>query len=427
MTAAELPPQVVLVHPGTGPHVQQTARALFEAGMLAAYVTTFAYQPETPGGRVLRSLASLMPHASVSELERRRITEVPSQAVVTHPVLELARVLTIRIRLGPVAADRVWELAELHFSRAAARRVARGTSAVYAYDFSALESFRAQKLLGGACVYGMPHVHHLTTERLMEEEHARFPELRTHYHDHTRRQDGRRNARRDEEMRLADAAVVNSTFAAEALAAAGFDPARILVIPLGAPPSVSRVRRQASGARPLIFLSAGSQSIHRGTHYLLKSWRLLNPGPAAELWLVGTMKLPSSALAGLPANVRVLDRVGAGELSQLYLAADVLVFPSLCESFGMVITEAMAHGLPVITTPNTGGPDLISPGREGMIVPIRDAEALATAMQWMLDNRSSLCAMSARAQSRAAGWQWSAYRAILADRVTEALAGRRDS
>jgi len=62
-------------------------------------------------------------------------------------------------------------------------------------------------------------------------------------------------------------------------------------------------------------------------------------------------------------------------------AHDVFVFPSLFEGFGLVLLEAMAMGLPVITTPHTAGPDLIREGMEGFIVPIRHSTAIAERLE----------------------------------------------
>jgi glycosyltransferase involved in cell wall biosynthesis len=132
------------------------------------------------------------------------------------------------------------------------------------------------------------------------------------------------------------------------------------------------------------------------------------------------MSLPKRMLTGLPGKVVVRPSVPRGELDDIYRRASVLVFPSLCEGFGMVITEAMAYGVPVITTNNTGGTELIEHGRNGFLVPIRDAERLAASMQWCLDNREEVVAMGRRAQQTAAAWQWSDYRGALGRAVSEA-------
>ena len=78
--------------------------------------------------------------------------------------------------------------------------------------------------------------------------------------------------------------------------------------------------------------------------------------------------------AGTPARKHAEERCNQVEhsradLFEIYNRASVLVLPTLYEGFALVITEAMAHGLSVITTPNSGAGGFITHGREGLIVP----------------------------------------------------------
>jgi glycosyltransferase involved in cell wall biosynthesis len=101
--------------------------------------------------------------------------------------------------------------------------------------------------------------------------------------------------------------------------------------------------------------------------------------------------------------------------------ADLFVFPSLAEGFGLVIGEAMSCGVPVLTTTNTGGPELITDGREGWCVPAHDAGALAERIEWAYSNRDELYEMGRRARSRAEQWTWADYRRKLARELSAHL------
>ena len=68
------------------------------------------------------------------------------------------------------------------------------------------------------------------------------------------------------------------------------------------------------------------------------------------------------------------------ELAARLRTADVFVLPSLEDGFAQTVAEAMACGLPVVTTPNTGASDLVEDGINGSVVPIRDPSALAEAV-----------------------------------------------
>ena len=76
------------------------------------------------------------------------------------------------------------------------------------------------------------------------------------------------------------------------------------------------------------------------------------------------------------------------ELAAYYGAGDVLVLPSAVEPWGLVVNEAMAAGLPIVTTEAAGcAPDLVRSGKNGQVVPIGDVDALQTAVAWCLDHR----------------------------------------
>jgi glycosyltransferase involved in cell wall biosynthesis len=95
-------------------------------------------------------------------------------------------------------------------------------------------------------------------------------------------------------------------------------------------------------------------------------------------------------------------------------AHDVFVFPSLFEGFGLVLLEALAMGLPIITTAHTAGPDLIQDGVEGFIVPIRDAAAIAERLEQLHREPARLAEMSRAARERARQFSWGKYEKTLA-------------
>lgn len=409
--------KIILSHPGCPPFVQHAARALDEAALLKAYVTTFTYQPQKRLGQALRLGLRAVMNEPDKQLARRRVTEVAEERVITHPTPELLRMLIAKLPLGAVAADIVWERTELWFDRTVARKHLNMAAAVYGYENAALQTFRAQRERAGQCFYDLPICHHKMAAEILAPELEQFPETQTSYDRHLQRMAPQRNERKDEELRLADHVFVASGFTKRSLLHVGVPENRISVVPYGAPP-VTQLEREPV-PRPFIFLCAGTQSVRKGVHYLLEAWRRLGAHSGVELWLIGHMQLPLRLLADLPGTVVIRPSVTKPELFELYRRAGALVFPSLVEGFGMVITEAMANGLPVITTPNTAGPELIEHGRNGFIVPIRAVERLAATMQWCLDNLAELQEVGRQAKATAAQWQWSDYRTALSQHVSK--------
>ena len=101
--------------------------------------------------------------------------------------------------------------------------------------------------------------------------------------------------------------------------------------------------------------------------------------------------------------------------------SDVLVLPSLFEGFGLVILEAMAAGLAVITTTNTGGPDMIEDGKEGFIVPAGNVEALREKMSYFIQNPEQASKMGQSSHQKARQYTWERYGKAYAEIIREVV------
>lgn len=109
---------------------------------------------------------------------------------------------------------------------------------------------------------------------------------------------------------------------------------------------------------------------------------------------------------GLPENAKDVPQLPVDKLVEMYQCADIFVLPSLVESFGIVIVEAMAAKLPVITTDGPGCRDIIRNGRDGIMVPAGDSNALANAMINVLNNPDEKIRLSKIAYERATDFSW---------------------
>ncbi len=117
--------------------------------------------------------------------------------------------------------------------------------------------------------------------------------------------------------------------------------------------------------------------------------------------------VPAPAVLG---KYRWLPSLPHDELLREMSRHDVLLFPSLHEGFGLVMTEAMSQGLVVITTPHTAGPDLISDGADGFIVPIRSSAAIEEKLALLLHDPERLRALQEAAREKARTLTWENYR-----------------
>ena len=414
--------KITLAHPGVGPFVQQTARALLEAGLLGSYWTTFADQPDASWRRALVRMATAVGIDMNRELERRAVKEVPASLLHTLPYWELARTLLSRTGVDPRLVDAVWEHETFRFDRNVARRGLIDADGIYGYEFSALTSFQEAQQRGLARVYEVPSPAHGFVQSLIQREIEQFPELDDGKRKYFLARETRRTERQRQEWTLADVVIANSTFTRDSYASVGLDVSKVRIVPLGAPPTDEvSVERANNKSEPLRVLWVGTFSIRKGAHYLLSAWRKFAPPKCAILNVFGANGLPPTLMSNLPDSIRMSQTIPRAALAEQYRAADVLMFPTLCDGFGMVVTEAFAHGLPVITTRRAGAADLVRHGENGLIIPAGDASAIEEVLEWCLSHRVELEAMRLAALDTAKRMQWGDFRQVLAQHVIDGL------
>jgi Glycosyltransferase len=403
---------VVVFHPSVAPFVQQAARAIHEAGQLARFETALHDEPARWSQRLLVSAARLARRDLAPQFRRRAITEIPLELVRAHPWGEYARLAVGALDRDGRATDFVWEKTEHAFDRRVSRSIDRSLTGVYGFEHSSLATFRRARELGLRVAYDVPAPEAGFVHDLLAREMERFPELRTAYHHHTAQRESRRLARRHAEWRCADVVITASRFTRDSFTHAGLDTAKAHVVPYGAPPPASRddalAKRDPASRLSLIW--AGTFSIRKGAHHVLEAWRSGRFGRHATLRVFGAVTLPPRLLHPLPEGIELGGSIPRDELMQHYAQSDALLFPTLCDGFGMVATEAWSRGVPVLTTDRAGAADLLQPDVNGRLLAAGNPTAIPEAIEWCLAHRDALHAMREAAWQTAARWQWSDYR-----------------
>jgi glycosyltransferase involved in cell wall biosynthesis len=208
------------------------------------------------------------------------------------------------------------------------------------------------------------------------------------------------------EHRGARAIVVASSFTKQTMIDHGVCSAKIRVNPYGVDCEQFKVGERRRG--PLRFLFVGMINARKGVPLLLDAWERIGGG-GSELWLIGHASAAVRALLPKRADVKYLGAVPHDEVATYMQQADVFVFPSYFEGFGLVLLEAMACGLPVITTTATAGPDLVTEGEDGWIIERGDLNALTEAIAHCQDHPDLVRQMRGGARITAESFSWSAY------------------
>ncbi|QJE94286.1 glycosyltransferase family 4 protein [Luteolibacter luteus] len=408
---------ISIAHLIPAPFTQQVARALDEAGLLDTFYCTLVDQPEKSWQRVAKAGSRLVRFDLETNLKRRAVTEIDRGKVETYPFREAFRMFATKINKDPVVGDRIFHWARDGFDHWVAGRL-NGSKVLYGYEYGSRAMFEAAKRQGIRTAYDLPSPEHQFVENLLAPEFERFPELATPYRQLTVERHAERTERRRQEWELSDLIVANSNFTADSWKAAGWSEKTVAVVPYGAPP-VTHPCEEAPAKDVLRFLWAGTFSIRKGAHYLIDAIRSM---PAAEakgftLDVYGAVTLPEALLKNLPPQIRFMGSVPRSVLFEKMREGDLLVFPTLCDGFGLVVNEALAQGMPVLTTPRAGAADLIREDENGWLIPPADAAALAAGLTRVIQEQKRLPGMRLKAQATARDWQWSDYRREIAKAV----------
>ena len=208
------------------------------------------------------------------------------------------------------------------------------------------------------------------------------------------------------EYEEAHAVTVPSQFARRSFLAQGIAAERVFVTPYG----VNLKEFHPAPKQDQVFrvIYVGQITVRKGIGYLLQAVEPLVSKQQCELWLVGEIDERMRPLLDRYKGVFTYKGVSARtELWKLYSQASVLVLASVEEGLALVQAQAMACGLPVIATTNTGAEDLFTDSVEGFIVPIRSPEAIREKIEWMMDNSAMRDQMATAALARVkqlGGW-----------------------
>jgi glycosyltransferase involved in cell wall biosynthesis len=298
---------------------------------------------------------------------------------------------------------------------------ARGCDIFHGWTTECIRSLGEAKRIGAKTIVERPAPHPRTAWRLLTEEYERwgvpFP-----------RDDGNRLLRkidwryRDEEIaprefELADRIVVQSEFGVRSFLEQGFPREKLAILPRAVDLGDYPLRRESpKGAFRVLFV--GSVCLRKGFLDLLHAFAELDL-PGAELWVVGEVQdeiVPFLEPYRERSSIRFFGHRKEG-VARLFSESSVFVLPSITEGSAKTTYEAMAAGLPVVTTLNAGS--VARDGTDGFIVPVRDPHAIRERLSFFYRNRDAARDMGESGRARVASFSWEAYE----DRMIELYFG----
>ena len=405
------------VHPTGNQNVRQVLGALEARGLLGTFHTSLGF----PSGTWTQNLPGSLRAECV-----RRTYQLPAAKMHTRPAREFVRLLAQKMKwpaltrheTGWASIDQVYR----DLDRTVAARfagAAQPPAGVYGYEDGCLETFRAAKARGMRCFYDLPIAYWEVVQKLLEEERQRLPEWEPTLIG--TRDSREKLQRKAAELELADLVVCPSLFVSRSLPASAQKTKRLVVAEFGSPAGLAQAPGEATqtankSSGKLRVLFAGSMTQRKGLADLFAAMKLLNRSDV-ELLVMGSPIASMEFYRRQYADFTYMPTRPHREVLELMQSCDVLVLPSLAEGRALVQQEALANGLPLIITENTGGEDLIVEGQTGFLVPIRSPEKIAEKIAWLADHRECLPDMRRAAIQKAGEYPWQRY----TDRVMDAV------
>ncbi|WP_262964945.1 glycosyltransferase family 4 protein [Methylobacter psychrophilus] len=405
---------IIISHPTGNQNFRNAAEAFFKENLLAKAFTTIVWNKDSV-------VAGLLPDSLTNELAKRSYTAIPSNLVSAYPYRELGRLLAkkmhrkalIKHNTGIFSVDKVYRSFDKHVAKQISKLA--NINQVYCYEDGALESFKVAKSLGIETIYELPIGYWRAAQQILGEEAQLKPEWANTIL--STKDNAEKLARKDQEIGLADKIIVPSQFVADTLKLFEDDLSKkIQIVPYGGPPSVEAINPTINKKLKVLFVGGLSQ--RKGLSYLFDAIGLLKG--SVELTVIGHKVNNDCAILNQELlKHRYIPALTHKDVLQEMYNHDVLVFPSLFEGFGLVILEAMAQGIPVITTANAGPGDAVIDGKNGYLIPIRSHEIVAEKIKTLADNPDLLHNMKLAALEQAKKSSWALYQKMLVSRVID--------
>ena len=405
-------PRVAVVQDGARLHYA-IPLALQEAGMLARVFVEWATPPGSPEALVGRALGVAAPALGRRLADRWRDGLDP-RLVARNPALAL-RLRLMRRRFDTPEA--YWEACSRRVARWVRRRGWGRANALFGFVRNVDPALCRDARAAGLATIGDQIIAPAATEHAQfEKELARWPG----WHPPGAARDlGRVDDLERATWRELDRVTCGSEYVRGELVARGVDPARVAVLPYPVPAAGPVPERPVGPAVTIGFV--GGVGVRKGAGYFAAVARRLR-SPRVRFVMVGPSQLgPAGEIALRDAGVELVGPVPRSQVPGWLAKFDGFLFPSTCEGSASAVLEAMAAGLPVVCSPESGS--VITDGLDGFIRRTDDEAGMADAVAHITQDATLRATVGAAAAATARRLGHDYYRGGLVAVIREAVGG----
>jgi glycosyltransferase involved in cell wall biosynthesis len=392
--------ELILVSNPGKQYTHQLLNALQNNNRSYKFITSFWYKPNHLFYNLLNIFPNRFKDILKQELLKRYDKNIYSDNVIQFPYFEFVREGSDKI-FGQRFAERMqyWR-DRFHDKYTSSRLKHLRPEIVIGYEESCLATFREAKKLGITTVLDLAQIHYREITNISNQ----YPAFKEIYKNILLRE--KINQIKEEELRLADHIICLSEWAKESLVKNNIPLHKIHVANLGFDPDKFKAKESYTIGEKLKILFVGTLTKRKGIDLLLKISDELSH--MVELTLVGPLADAKELINAQKESFTIHRSVNHDQLSRLYRDSDLFVFPSYVDSWAMVVIEAMASGLPVIVSGNTGAKDAVK-NNSGFVIPAGDFKSLKEKISFMYNNRNLLEEMGKNARKESLDYTWNSY------------------
>jgi starch synthase len=402
--------QIILSHSGKQ-HSYHVAKALKDLGYLKKFHTSSYVKHKWVQNFITRTNNQFW--------SKRFTDDLYGKSVSANWRFEVNEMIQRKLKKGALDIEKMVYQRDEKFDQYLSKKILKEVHPIFwGFQGSSLNSLKATKKKDGLAICELATAHVTYAQKILQEEMLLVPEwadtisnvvFPTAY-----------QKRLEEEPQVADVVIAASQFTKLSLMDAGIDEKKIQLLPLGA--SIEHIRYHPESIittnRPLKLLFAGTMTQRKGISYLLDAMKHFDKSEV-ELHCIGHQFGTNPGYQQYKDQYVYHGPMSQHQLFNNYCEYDALILPTIFEGFALVIVEAMAAGLPVITTANSIGPELITDGENGYLVPIRDTKALVSKIETLCQlNSDERKKMSLLAREAALNYSWKNYALRLSDFLT---------
>ncbi|RHA09994.1 glycosyltransferase [Megasphaera sp. AM44-1BH] len=416
--------KIIVCHPAQQ-HSYRLATALKRGKMLGAYITTVYYKPRS----FTRLISTILKGKFKKKAEGRHTSELDDKEVIQFCEIEgLLKLLALNVPFFSHFYNKLkYNTADRFAKKVAQYAIDHRVDAVVTYD-------DCSPLLFETLQEKAPHI-----LRILDVSAANLIYMRQIYDkDMDLSPDFAMRLRKEmsrcwnptildrakREILSSQKFLVPSNFVSTSLKYSGVKENQMLYCPYGVDASQFSQKNYEDvknmNDRPLRFIYVGGVKELKGISYLLKAFMNI-PQDKAELTIVGAYSPQDKDIQPYLRRVHFTGMVLHSEVPNLLKAADVFVFPSLGDGFGLAVLEAAAVGLPLIISENAGVTDVIRNNKEGLVIPIQSSKAIEDAVTWFVNHPEAICPMGMAARAKALEYTWERYYKTAAEQIRRSL------